>query len=109
YVRQDSCGMPFQIATQDPNTGAVRSFNSSVRIAGEQIVIDIAMFGRGSVTGMVKTLTGLPVAGADVLAVSQTDPQSSGATKTDTTGLYRIDNIIVGPVAVHAVKGASLG
>jgi len=109
YVRQDACGLPFQITTNDPNTGAPRTLSSSVRVAGEQIVLDIAIFGRGSVTGTVRNLTGSPVAGADVVAISQTDPQSNGSTKSDTSGRYRIDNITVGPVTVHAVQGASLG
>src|SRR5439155_15296267 len=97
------------ITTSDPTTGLFRALSSSVRVAGEQIVLDIAFFGRGSVTGTVKNLTGSPVAGADVVAISQTDPQSNGATRSDTSGHYRIDNLTVGPITVHAVQGASLG
>ncbi|HEX7149902.1 MAG TPA: carboxypeptidase regulatory-like domain-containing protein [Thermoanaerobaculia bacterium] len=109
YVRQDRCGMAFQLATRDPNTGALRSVSSSVRAAGEQIVLDIAMLGRGSVTGIVRGLTGQPVAGATVVALSQTDSQSHGSAMSDTSGRYRIDNLIVGAVTVRAVKDASLG
>jgi hypothetical protein len=109
YVRQDRCGMAFLIATKDPVTGALRQVTTSVRAAGEQIVLDIAMLGRGSVTGIVRTLTGTPVAGADVVALSQTDTQSHGGAKTDSSGSYRIDDIVVGPVSVRAVKDAALG
>ncbi|HEX2060055.1 MAG TPA: carboxypeptidase-like regulatory domain-containing protein, partial [Thermoanaerobaculia bacterium] len=109
YVRQDQCGMAFQIATKDPNTAALRSVSSSVRAAGEQIVLDIAMLGRGSVTGFVRALNGSPVAGATVVALSQTDPQSHGSVQSDSSGRYTIDGIVVGPVTVRAVKDAALG
>ena len=109
YVRQDRCGMAFLVATSDPMTGALRSVATSVRVPGEQIVLDIAMLGRGSVTGTVRSLTGTPVAGADVVVLSQTDTQSHGNGKTDSSGRYRIDDIVVGPVSVRAVKDAALG
>lgn len=109
YVRQDQCGMAFIIATKDPGTGALRQVSSSVRVAGEQIVLDIAMLGRGSVTGVVRSLNGTPVAGATVIALSQTDTQSHGSAMSDSQGRYQIDNIVVGPVTVRAVKDASLG
>jgi hypothetical protein len=109
YVRQDRCGMAFQISTKDPATGALRYVSSSVRAAGEQIVLDIAMLGRGSVTGTVRDLVGQPVAGASVVALSQTDSQSHGSAMSDSQGRYRIDNLIVGAVSVRAVKDASLG
>ena len=109
YVRQDQCGMRFNILARDPSTGALRQASSSVRVAGEQIVLDIALFGRGSVTGTVRSLGGQPVPGATVVVISQTDTQSGGSAMTDTEGRYRIDGIVVGPVSVRAVKGASLG
>jgi hypothetical protein len=109
YVRQDQCGMAFQIATKDPSTNALRSVSSSVRAAGEQIVLDIAMLGRGSVAGTVRSLNGAPVSGATVVALSQTDTQSQGSALSDSQGHYQIDNVVVGPVTVRAVKDAALG
>jgi hypothetical protein len=109
YVRQDQCGMAFLIATRDANTQALRQVSSSVRAAGEQIVLDIAMLGRGSVTGIVRSVNGAPVSGATVVALSQTDTQSHGTVQTDSQGRYRIDDLVVGPVTVRAVKDAALG
>jgi len=109
YVRQDTCGMPFQIMTRDLATGMLRTVSSSVRAAGEQIVLDIALFGRGSVAGVVRDLNGAPVSGATVVAVSQTDTQSGGTGMTDANGVYRIDGLTVGPVNVRAIKGAAAG
>jgi hypothetical protein len=109
YVRQDQCGMAFQISTRDPGTNAVRQVSSSVRVPGEQIVLDIAMLGRGSVAGVVRSLNGTPVSGATVVALSQTDTQSQGSALSDAQGRYQIDNVIVGAVTVRAVKDASLG
>ena len=109
YVRQDNCGAPFTISTKDPNTGALRAVTSYVRIAGQQIVLDIALLGRGSVAGTVRDLGGNPVPGAQVVVVSGTDPQVGGQTTTDGDGRYTINGITVGPVNVSAAKGASLG
>ncbi|MCU1245441.1 MAG: LamG domain protein jellyroll fold domain protein, partial [Acidobacteria bacterium] len=109
YVRQDACGMPFKLVTRDPGSGAAREVSSSVRTAGEQIVLDIALFGRGSIAGVVKDLGNRPVANAGVVAISETDPQVSGTAVTDLTGAYRIDNITVGGVRVTAAKDSSVG
>ncbi|MEO8379455.1 MAG: carboxypeptidase regulatory-like domain-containing protein [Acidobacteriota bacterium] len=109
YVRQDSCGMAFLIGTREPVTDALRQVSSSVRAAGEQIVLDIAMFGRGSVSGVVRGLNGSPVAGATVVVLSQTDTQSHGTATSDSQGRYRVDDLVVGAVTVRAVKDAALG
>ncbi|HET8775704.1 MAG TPA: carboxypeptidase regulatory-like domain-containing protein [Thermoanaerobaculia bacterium] len=109
YVRQDQCGVPFRILTRDPSTGAVRSVTSSVRVAGEQIVMDIALFGKGTVAGTVRDLQGLPVAGASVTALSDTDAQTSGSALTDVNGKYSIAGVAVGTVRVVAAKGAGAG
>ncbi len=109
YVRQDRCGMAFLIATRDPVTDALRQVSSSVRAAGEQIVLDIAMLGRGSVSGVVRGLNGATVAGATVVVLSQTDTQSHGSALTDSQGRYRVDDIVVGAVTVRAVLEAALG
>ena len=109
YVRQDNCGAPFSISTTDPATGALRQVSSYVRSAGQQLVLDIALFGRGAVAGTVRDLAGQPVPGAQVIAVSGTDPQIGGKADTDGDGRYLINGITVGPVNVSAAKGASLG
>ncbi len=110
YVRQDHCGQPFRIVTRDPATGATREVSAHVRAAGEAIVLDVVLFGRGSVAGVVKELaTGQPVPGAQVVALSVTEPQVGGTALTDGLGQYRIDGITVGPVSVRAAKGIAAG
>jgi hypothetical protein len=109
YVRRDNCGQPFELVTQDPGTGAVRKSTGFVRAAGERIVLDIVLLGRGSVEGLVRDLAGRPVPGAQVVALSGSDPQSGGQAVTDGQGHYRIDGITVGPVNVKAGKGIALG
>ena len=107
YVRQSPCG-PFQIVTQDPTTGARREVSGRVRTAGERIILDIALLGRGTVTGTVSrfaapgSLDTIPAAGVDVIAFSVTDPQSAGSGVTDGDGVYVIGDITVGPVNVRA-------
>jgi hypothetical protein len=109
YVRQDNCGGPFAVATTDPTTGALRQINSYVRGPGQQIVIDLAMLGLGSVTGQVLDLSGKPVSDAQVTAISGTDPQVGGQAFTDGNGNYTISGITVGPFTVKAGKGTGLG
>lgn len=109
YVRQDQCGIPFRIATKDPSSGALRQVSSSVRVSGEQIVLDLALFGKGSVTGVVRDLAGRPVAGANVSALSETDPQLGGTAMTNVDGVYTIAGVAVGTVRVTAGFGASVG
>jgi len=109
YVHQDQCGGPFQMSTKDPQTGAVRSVSAYVRAPGQQMVIDLALLGLGSVAGRVSDLSGNPVPSAQVVAISGTDPQIGGRAFTDGVGNYTIGGITVGPVTVTAVKGISLG
>jgi Big-like domain-containing protein/carboxypeptidase family protein len=109
YVRQDRCGFPWSILVRDPKTSALRQATGFVRTAGEQIVLDIALTGQGSVTGVVLDLGLHPVPGAQVAVVSQTDPQVGGLTTTDGDGRYTISGITVGQVSVQAVKGNGVG
>jgi Carboxypeptidase regulatory-like domain len=109
YVRQDNCGLPFKIVTQDPATNGRSEVSARVRAAGEAITLDLALFGRGSVQGTVRDVTGTAVPGASVVALSQTDPQIGGTDKTDAVGHYRIDGITVGPIVVKAGKGSGVG
>jgi len=109
YVRQDACGLAFRIFTQDPATDAIRTADAKVRADGERIVLDIALFGRGSVTGVVRDLQGLPVGGAAVIVQSQIDPQIQGGAITDGDGRYTIDGITVGVVSVQAKKLLATG
>ena len=109
YVHQDQCGGPFAMATKDPTSGALRQVTTSVRAPGQQMVIDLALLGQGSVAGKVTDLSGKPVYNAQVVAVSGTDPQVGSATYTDANGNYVISGITVGPVTVKAIQGISLG
>jgi hypothetical protein len=109
YVRQDRCGFPWAMLVRDPNTSALRQVSGFVRAAGEQIVLDIALVGQGTVTGVVRDLAGQPVPGAQVVVVSVTDPQVGGATTTDGDGRYTVSGITVGQVNVRAAKGTGVG
>jgi hypothetical protein len=108
YVWQNPCS-GFTVATKDPNTGSLRSLTNSVHTAGERLIMDIALFGRGSVAGTVRDLTGAVVPGATVVVLSQTDLQIGAQTKTDANGQYAVSGITVGPVSVQAGKGISVG
>ncbi|HSB36302.1 MAG TPA: carboxypeptidase-like regulatory domain-containing protein, partial [Thermoanaerobaculia bacterium] len=109
YVRQDPCG-PFSIVAQDPVTQARSEVSASVRAAGQRIELDVVLFGRGSVAGQVRArVSGQPIAGAKVVAVSVIDPQIGGAAETDADGRYLVPGITVGPVSVRAAKGIAAG
>jgi hypothetical protein len=109
YVWQNNCTLPFAIATNDPQTGALQEINQYVRSPGQQIVLNLAMIGVGSVTGKVTDLLGNAVSDAYVVAISGTNPQVGGAAYTDGNGKYTINNITVGPVTVTAVQGFTVG
>lgn len=114
YVRRDNCGFPFTIETTDPATGAVMSTSRYVRSTNllptpERIIADIALFGHGNVTGVVRDLQGHPVAGANVAVASVTDGQVGGLTTTDANGRYTVTGVTVGVVSVSASKGTSAG
>ena len=115
YVRQDNCGGPFAVATNDPTTGELRQVSSYVRAPAQQIVIDLSMLGLGSVTGQVLDISGNPVPDAQVVAISAADiqggsnPQVGASTFTDGNGNYTISGITVGAFTVKAGKGTGLG
>jgi len=109
YVRQDKCGFPWAILVKDPNTGSLRQGTGFVRAAGELIVLDFALNGQGTVTGIVRNVAGTPVPGAGVAVVSQTDPQVGGVATTDGDGRYTVYGITVGQVSVRAAKGTGVG
>ena len=109
YVRQGDCGESFEIRTNDPNSGALRRVSSYVRAPGQQIVIDLALLGQGTVTGTILDLSGNPVADAQVVAISGSDPQQGGSTFSDGSGHYTISGIPVGPFTVSAGLATSVG
>jgi protocatechuate 3,4-dioxygenase beta subunit len=109
YVWQNNCGLPFSIETQDPTTLALQQVNQYARLPGQQIVLNLAMVGTGSVTGQVTDLFGNPISDAAVQAIGGTNPQVGGVTYTDGNGNYTINNITVGPVTVTAVQGQTVG
>jgi len=108
YVRRDPCGGSFRILFTDPATGELRSVSGFVRAGGERIVLDLALFGRGAVTGLV-TENGEPAPGSTVVVTSGTDSQSGGITTTDGDGRYTVHDIVVGPVSVKAARGIAVG
>ncbi len=109
YVRQDNCGFAFDLVTTDPVSGAAAHVSRYVRTAGERIVADFVMFGRGRVTGTVRDLSGQPVSGANVAVASTNDNQVGGIAITDGDGHYAVDGITVGGISVSASKGTSAG
>ncbi len=109
FVRQDACGSPFELRTSDPVSGAMRNVTGYVRTAGERIVLDIALLGRGSVAGRVLDPNGVPAGGASVVVRSVADAQSGAAATTDGDGRYLATGISVGAVSVMAVKGVAVG
>jgi hypothetical protein len=109
YVVQDPCGGPFTMATNDPVNGALAQVSSYVRGPGQQIVINLAMLGLGTVTGQVLDVLGNPVPNAQVAAISGSDPQVGGSTYTDGNGNYTITGITVGPFTVNAGYQAGTG
>ncbi len=110
YVRQNLAGCAFYVITSDPVTGAQRHASARVRGAGDRLVLDIVLLGRGAVAGVVRNrATGQPVAGARVTALSTTDTQSGGTAVADVLGRFHIAPLTVGPVSVHAAKGTGSG
>jgi len=108
YVAQSRCG-PFEVKYLEPGTLTPRSLRGNVRYDGEQIVLDIALIGRGSVQGVVRDVQGTPVPGAQVVVLSLTDAGLGKNAQTDGQGRYQVDGLTVGPVTVKAVKGIGLG
>ena len=109
YVPRDPCGLPFEMAVYDPVNGGKRSVTLYGRTAGEQIVADLALMGRGTVTGVIRDAAGETVGGALVVAYSVTDALVAGHHTTGGDGRYTIPNITVGGVNVRAVRGIYVG
>lgn len=110
YVRQQNLGCPFYLVIKDPVTGAQRTASARVRGPGDRIVLDIVLLGRGSVQGTVRNrATGEPVAGARVTALSLDDHQEGRSGVADLQGRYSLSGLVVGPVTVHAARGAGAG
>lgn len=110
YVRQHSEGCPFYLVIKDPVSGAQRTASARVRGPGDRIVLDIVLLGRGSVQGTVRNrATGEPVAGARVTALSLDDHQEGRSGVADLQGHYSLSGLVVGPVTVHAARGAGAG
>jgi alpha-tubulin suppressor-like RCC1 family protein len=109
YVNQDRCGHSWRMHAFDEINHSERSVTGRVRTAGERITADIALLGRGSVTGVIRDFGGNPVPDAKVVAASTLEPQVGGGATTDGDGRYTITGITVGPVSVKAAKGMSAG
>ncbi len=114
FVRQDACGCPFQLTTRDPQSGAARTVEArvlggGVGVCAAPMALDIALLGRGSVTGVVYDLAGRRVPGAQVVVASVGDPQSGGRAQSGPDGSFLVPDISVGPVTVKASAGNGLG
>ncbi len=68
---------------------------------------DIAYLGRGTVLGVVETVTGERVAGATVTLYSQSAFGGSAETTTDAQGNFSFDKVFIGPFTVNAIDPAS--
>lgn len=109
YVWRDHCGGPWRMRGVDEVRQSERTVAGLIRTPGERVQADIAMLGRGAVTGTVRNLSGTPVANAQVIAVSTLEQQIGGSATTDGDGRYTIVDITVGPVTVKAAHGLSIG
>ena len=107
YVRQGSCG--FEVTAADAGNVELRRLEARVRRAGERMSLDIVLLGEGAVEGFVRDLAGAVVAGATVVATSETDRYRGGSAVSDAAGFYRIEGLPVGLVSVKAGRGAGLG
>ncbi len=65
---------------------------------GERITLDIALIGRGSVSGTVKDLSGQPVPGASLEVRSSWTPGAGRNAVTDGDGHYLVHGLTVGLV-----------
>ncbi|HYE86931.1 MAG TPA: carboxypeptidase regulatory-like domain-containing protein, partial [Vicinamibacterales bacterium] len=109
YVMRHPCGGGWTMEARDDLKQSFRRVSGSVRSPGERVTADIALLGRGGVTGIVRDINSKPVPDAQVIAVSTLEPAIGGATRTDGDGRFSIGNITVGPVSVKAAKGSSVG
>jgi hypothetical protein len=109
YVSRNKCNLPFELAYQDPRTGGLRTVTGLVRYDGERLVMDIALIGRGTVTGSVRDLSGELAPGATVAVLSETDARTSQTVVADGEGRYVAGDVAVGAVSVKAAKGLGLG
>jgi alpha-tubulin suppressor-like RCC1 family protein len=109
YVYQDKCGFAWGMRAIDDIHQSQRLVSGKVRTRGERITADIALLGRGAITGIVKNLAGQPVPGAQVIVVSTLETHVGGATTTDGDGRYLVSDITVGPVSIKAAKGFASG
>ena len=109
YVAQTDCGAPFVLTAKDPETTLNRSVEGHVRAVGERITLDIALIGRGSVSGTVKDLSGQPVPGASLEVRSLVDSGVGRNAVTDGDGHYLVHGLTVGLVEARAAKGISFG
>lgn len=109
YVKQDHCGFPWSMLTQDPVSGSLRTVSGYVRTAGEQIVLDIVLYGKGTVAGRVQDLSGNPVPAADVFAVSDTDTRVAHTARTDGDGRFTMQDVLVGAIDLRAAKHTATG
>ena len=107
YVRQSPYG-PFGIRALDLATGRLQTLSTRVSFNGEHIVADLVLRGQGGVTGIVSDAAG-PVPDARVLVTSGADPATFALVDTDGEGRYVATDIVVGPVAVKAVKDTFAG
>jgi hypothetical protein len=113
YVRQGGSGLWFRLVASDPTNGVAREVRGYVRMPGERIVLDLALIGRGSVTGVVSGpraggAVG-PVGGAVVEVRSEVDTSVGANATTDGDGRYTVSGITVGSVTVRAKLGMGLG
>ncbi|MBN2369323.1 MAG: carboxypeptidase regulatory-like domain-containing protein [Vicinamibacteria bacterium] len=108
YVRQEQRGRAFSAAVYEPTHNAERLVAGYVRSVGEIVILDVVIYGRGAVEGVV-TAAGKVVPGAQVVAMSDTDPGTGGRATTDAQGYYAIEDLTVGGVSVKALAETSVG
>jgi protocatechuate 3,4-dioxygenase beta subunit len=102
-------GEVFQVFAADPATGYDGNAFGQLRTAGQSLVVNVVLLGRGDVTGRVLDETGVPVANAFVTAESVffKSDENRGSTNSAADGSFSFKSLPVGAVQLWAIDPAS--
>lgn len=102
-------GEVFQVFAADPATGYDGDAFGQLRTAGQQLVVNVVLLGRGDVAGKVLDEAGVPVANAFVTAESVffKSDENRGSTNSAADGSFSFKSLPVGAVQLWAIDPAS--
>ncbi len=93
-----------EASDQNGNRGrTIANLNSTNQV----FETDVAFLGKGTVQGIVQTVTGIPVEAANVTVASQSVFGGSGSTTTAADGSFSVPGVFVGPFQVTATDPAT--